>query len=125
MRDGTLTITSAVAGERHGYPQYEAVYTPHRPMNIVGARYGDFVPGQPELVRGHLEFYIEEFRSGAEAELDQVLAAPTPQGQLVIIDGHHRLAAAAITGRSVKLLIDLETEPAEADNWSGVTVIEE
>lgn len=119
MQHGRLDLTSSYTSSR-GQLFYRGTYTPHMAFPIAGTTFRDFAPGQDGLSNEHLEFYRDEFNEGANAQIDPVELAPTEQGQLGVVDGHHRLAAGISLGKSIPVLINLDTEPAEATDWSRV-----
>ncbi|HBV39734.1 MAG TPA: hypothetical protein DEF05_08655 [Erwinia sp.] len=123
MQYGTLSLFGTETGERYGNLMYKASYKPHSPMNIENSSYADFLPGQPDLVGEHLEFYKDEFMRGLSERQDPIIAAPTEQGSLVVVEGHHRLTAALATGMPVKLLINADKESADYRDWSNISFI--
>jgi hypothetical protein len=125
MRDGVLHLTGTATGERTGKLRYTGVYLPKDPIAITHSQFADFAPGQPALIREHVEFYSEEFNEGENAQISPIEVAPTVEGQLTVVDGHHRLAAGLSLGKPIPLVIDPDTEPPHASNWNGVEIKEE
>jgi len=123
MQYGTLSLFGTETDQRYGNLMYKASYKPHSPMNIQNSGYADFLPGQSDLVGEHLEFYKDEFRRGLSERQDPIIAAPTEQGPLVVVEGHHRLAAALATGMPVKILINADKEPADYRDWLNISII--
>jgi hypothetical protein len=119
MRHGQLILTAQHTSER-GQLHYQGHYQPNGAMSVARTNFSDFAPGQAHLINEHLEFYREEFNEGEHAQLEPVQLAPTEQGQLGVIDGHHRLAAGLSLGLPIPISINLDTEPAEATNWANV-----
>lgn len=119
MRHGQLSLTGSSYSDS-GQLFFHGDYHPTSAMNVAGTNFSDFAPGQPHLINEHLDFYRDEFNEGENAQLEPVSLAPTEQGQLGVVDGHHRLAAGLSLGRPVPVTINLDTEPAEATNWAGV-----
>lgn len=123
MQHGTLPLSGTDIGQRHGSLMYKATYQPHLPINIENSSYADFLPGQSELVGEHLEFYKDEFRRGLSGRQEPIVAAPTEHGPLVIVEGHHRFAAALATGMPIKIMINADKESAADQDWSNVSKI--
>ncbi|SDP84425.1 ParB-like nuclease domain-containing protein [Pseudomonas congelans] len=123
MQHGTLSLSGTEIGQRYGNLMYKATYQPHSPINIENSSYADFLPGQSDLVGEHLEFYKDEFRRGLSGRQEPIIAAPTEHGPLVIVEGHHRFAAALATGMPIKVMINTDKESAADQNWSNVSKI--
>jgi len=119
MRHGQLVLTGSSFSGR-GQMFYHGYYAPAQPMNIASTTFRDFAPGQSRLVKEHLDFYKDEFNEGENAQIEPVELAPTEQGQIGVVDGHHRLAAGLSLGKPVPLSINLDTEPTEAMDWANV-----
>lgn len=123
MQHGTLSVSGTDTGQRYGNLMFKATYQPHSPVNIENSSYADFLPGQSDLVGEHLEFYKDEFRRGLSGRQEPIVAAPTEQGPLVIVEGHHRFAAALATGMPIKIMINADKESAADQDWSSVSII--
>jgi hypothetical protein len=127
MAHGLLDVSGSMTNE-HGLVVHQATYMPAAPGVIVASRFSDFLPAQQNLVAGQLQTYTDDLQKVGDAEgMEPIAAAPTPDGNLVLLDGHHRLAAALQTGVSIPVEIHttVEAGAAVARDWSSVRIIDQ
>lgn len=117
MRDGTLVKTGS-SRIWHKLMHYDAFYNPTQPKILSQSSFSDFIPGPQNIIIPTIEYFMQQYVEGAS--IKPIRVAPTHDGQLVVLDGHHRLAAGMRLGRQIPLLITLDPVTPFARNWEGV-----
>ncbi|WP_162878106.1 ParB N-terminal domain-containing protein [Trinickia diaoshuihuensis] len=96
-----------------------ASYQPSRATELAESKYSDILPSQHELKESHIDAYRQKIKNGEQ--LEPIPVARSSDGKkLVLIDGHHRFAAAMAEQAKVDLIVSSTTAPTSHADWSGV-----
>jgi hypothetical protein len=130
LAHGTLAVTGSKTNS-YGSLLHEGKYTPTQAGPIEGSNYADFLPSQAYLIKGKVDGIVAAFGDAEEAgalRVPPIVANLTPDGDLMLIDGHHRLAAALLAKAEVNVEIfpsvEEFVEPV-GPNWARVSYEEE
>lgn len=123
LKSGKLNIHSYEYNHLNNQILYGA-YTPYEAKEIIGEKYNDFLPSQMEIANEHYDFYLEEMQIGEPVA--GIEAAVTQNNHIKLLDGHHRIAAAMQTQRTLDLALhmDPESEDDALENWRQVNLVE-
>jgi len=124
LKHGTL---KHVESRRNSNQQlrHHAIYSPKGSQSILSSNFSDFLPSQHngKLYKEKLDG-LTSYLSECENDLGAILVAHTSEGELMVLDGHHRLAAALAANVPLDIEIDPRSEPDQkkGQDWSVITL---